>query len=103
MRDRVRLYLNVPDGKTLVTLYDIDSWIKGNAYLELLLFLFECFVFLCKTVPFADCSPVSVDDGIPHPIQTIPVVLGTGVALSCRVPGARERGYYDALLHARNR
>src|SRR5687768_14658475 len=24
MRDRVRLYLNIPDGKTLVTLYDID-------------------------------------------------------------------------------
>jgi hypothetical protein len=26
MGDRVRFYPNVPDGKTLVTLYDIDSW-----------------------------------------------------------------------------
>jgi hypothetical protein len=72
---------------------------KGQRVLQLLLFPFECFVFLCKTVPFVDCPLVSVDGGIPHPMQAIPAVLGIGVALNCRDSGARERGYYDALLH----
>jgi hypothetical protein len=77
--------------------------IKGNTWLELLLFPFECFVFLCKTVSFVDCPLVSVDDGIPHSMQAITVTPASRGSLRCKMLGAQEQRHYESLLCPRDR